>query len=365
MQHQVADRDHGRAPADRPDDQTHGMDAAPALHLDVAAAGAGRGRRLAPAPGGAIEDQRHVDDRRAHDPAQADQEHDLSRRIAGFEPADRDEVGLEQDAEQAARDRRQADAGADDHAGAEGRGRELDRAEDRDLGRRDAADQAARDAAAEQRHRALQQHRVGERAQDVGHRQARRKDELHAVDQDRRVEHADAGAEHADREQVGDQLPHRRLRQAEPDHRLDQHAHRAHARDRRRRRLDVVGAVLAVGAVAVGDGRAEQAREHLAADEEADREVHVRRRQPAERAEDEDAEREQQRVVLPGVLRRQPAPARRGQGGGFGGRERDRAHVDGAMRGGWTAAGSRRRLRRLAPRMRTAPTTVKRSIPSE
>ena len=228
--------------------------------------------------------------------------------------------GLRMTPTQAARDRRQADARADHHAGAEGRGRELDRAEERDLRRADAADEAGRDAAAEQRHRAAQQHRVGQRAQDVGDRQSRREHELHAVDQDRRVEHADAGPEHADGEHVEDQLPHRRLRQAEPDHRLDQHAHRAHARDRCGCRLDVVRAVLAFGAVAVGDGRAEQAREHLAADEEADREVHVRRRQSAERAEDEDAEREQEGVVLPRVRCGQPAPARR-RGDGRVGRQ--------------------------------------------
>ena len=192
----------------------------------------------------------------------------------------------------------------------------------------------------------------------------RREDQLHAVDQDRRVEHADAGAEHADRQHVEHQLPHRRLRQAEPDHRLDQHAHPAHAGDRRGRRLDVVGAVLALDAVAVGDGRAEQAGEHLAADEEADREVHVRRRQPAERAEDEDAEREQERVVLPGARRRQPAPARRGDGGGSRRVEGDRAHGEVAMRVSLAAGIGRRRLSRLATRINPAPTTVKRSMRS-
>ena len=215
-------------------------------------------------------------------------------------------------------------------------------------------------------HRAAQQHRVGQRAQDVGDRQAGREGQLHAVDQDRRVEHADAGAEHADRQHVQHQLPHRRLREAEPDHRLHQHAEAAHAGDRRCCRLDVVGAVLALDAVAVGDGRAEQPGQHLAADEEADREVHVRRRQPAERAENEDAEREQQRVVLPGVGRGQPAPARRDRCRARDRRdgEGNRAHVEVAIWESFATAGARRRLRRLAPRINPAPTTVKASMRS-
>ena len=88
------------------------------------------------------------------------------------------------------------------------------------------------------------------RPQDVGHRQAGGKGQVHAVDQHRRVEHADARAEHADAQHVGHQLPGRRLRQAHPDHGLDQHAHAAHAGHRGGGGLDVVGAVLAVGAVA-------------------------------------------------------------------------------------------------------------------
>src|SRR4249919_230341 len=59
----------------------------------------------------------------------------------------------------------------------------------------------------------------------------------------------------------------------------------AHAGDGRRRRLDVVRAVLA--------------REHLAADEESDGEVHVRGGDATERSQHECAEREQERVVLP------------------------------------------------------------------
>ena len=157
--------------------------------------------------------------------------------------------------------------------------------------------------------RAAQQHRVGQRAQDVGHREPRRKRQLQPVDQDRRVEHADADAEHADAQHVQHQLPGRRLRQPHPHHRLDQHAHRRHAGHRGRRRLDVVGAVLAFGAVAVGDGGAEDARQHLPADEEAEREVHVRRGDAAQRPEHEDAERGQQQVVFPAALRRAARPS--------------------------------------------------------
>jgi hypothetical protein len=96
----------------------------------------------------------------------------------------------------------------------------------------------------------LQQHRVGQRAQDVGHRQARGKGQLQPVHQDGRVEHAHAGAEHADGAHEQHQLPQRRLRQAHPHHGLDQHAHAGHAGDRGRRRLHVVGAVFALGPVA-------------------------------------------------------------------------------------------------------------------
>ena len=112
--------------------------------------------------------------------------------------------------------------------------------------------QPAGGAAAQLAHRALQQGGVGERAQDVGHREAGGEGQPQAVDQHRRVQHADADAEHADAQQVGDQLPGRRLRQPHPHHGLDQHAHAAHAGHRGRRRLDVVGAVLAVDAVAGG-----------------------------------------------------------------------------------------------------------------
>ena len=139
-----------------------------------------------------------------------------------------------------------------------------------------------------------------------------RKGQAHAVDQHRRVEHAHADAEHADAQQVEHHLPGRRLRQAHPHHRLHQHAHAAHAGHRGGGGLDVVGAVLAVGAVARGDGGAEQARQHLAADEEAEREVHVGRGHAGQRPQHEHADRGQQQVVLPAALRGQPGPARGG-----------------------------------------------------
>ena len=52
---------------------------------------------------------------------------------------------------------------------------------------------------------------VGERAQNVGHGQPGWKGQLHAIDQDRGVEHAEADAEHADAQHVQNELPGRRL----------------------------------------------------------------------------------------------------------------------------------------------------------
>src|SRR5207245_211126 len=71
------------------------------------------------------------------------------------------------------------------------------------------------------RDRAAQHRRVGKRAQDVGDREPRWVLELHAVHDERRVEHAQPDAEHADAQEVGDELPGRRLGEPEPDHRLD------------------------------------------------------------------------------------------------------------------------------------------------
>src|SRR5438552_2510942 len=65
-------------------------------------------------------------------------------------------------------------------------------------------------------------------------------------------------------------------------------------------------------AVAERDRRAEDACKNLPADKEAEREVHERRRETAEGAEDADADDAEQRVVLPGATRGQPVPARCG-----------------------------------------------------
>ena len=209
----------------------------------------------------------------------------LRKGSPSVEPADGDEVRDQRPEDEPGGDGRDADARADEHARAQRRGGQLDRA--RGSATLPAAmppTMPAGDAAAELGDGLAQQHRVGERAQDVGHREARGVGELHAVHEHRRVEHAHAHAEHADAEHVEDQLPDGRLRQPHPHHRLDEHAHGAHARDRGRRRLHVVRAVLALGAVAEGDGGAEDAREHLAAHEEAEREVHVGRGDAAQRA---------------------------------------------------------------------------------
>ena len=103
-------------------------------------------------------------------------------------------------------------------------------------------------------------------------------------------------------------------RHSHPRHRLDDDRHRAHAGDRGRRRLDVIGAVTSGRAVAEGYRRAEYSGENLPADEEAQREVHVRRGDAAQRTEDQDADGAQQRVVLPRAGLGQPRPARRGLG---------------------------------------------------
>ena len=55
--------------------------------------------------------------------------------------------------------------------------------------------------------------------------------------------------------------------------------------------------MLALGAVAVGDDAAEDAREHLPADEEPEAEVHVRGGDAAERAQHQQRHRPEQEVV--------------------------------------------------------------------
>ena len=107
-----------------------------------------------------------------------------------------------------------------------------------------------------------------------------------------------------------------RLPQSHPDHGLDHHRHGAHTGNRGGGGLDEVGAVLALGTVAIGHGRAENACQHLPADEESEREIHVRGGDAAERAQNQDADRSEQQVVFPAVDRGQPAPATRiGNGG--------------------------------------------------
>src|SRR2546430_6107838 len=58
---------------------------------------------------------------------------------------------------------------------------------------------------------------------------------LHPVHDERRIEHAKADPEHADAQEVRDELPGRRLGEPEPEHRLDKHAHRG---DRKSTRLN-------------------------------------------------------------------------------------------------------------------------------
>ena len=254
-------------------------------------------------------DQRDVDDRSAEDRAERDQEAHLAPRIVRPEQASLAQPRREREADQADDDRRHADASADDHPGAEGRGGKRDGAEEGDAGLLggERETRAEAEAGAELRDRAAQHRRVGKRAQDVGDREPRWVLELHAVDDERRVEHAQPDAEHADAQEVGDELPGRRLGEPEPDHRLDKHAHRGHTGDRSRHRLHVIRAVLAGRPIAEGHHAPQDPRQHLAADEEAEREVHVRGGDPAERAEDEDGDDAEQDVIAARVDRRQEA----------------------------------------------------------
>ena len=87
---------------------------------------------------------------------------------------------------------------------------------------------------------------------------------MHPVHNDRRVKHADANTKHADAGEVEDQLPNRGFGKFEPDHRLQKDAHPAHSSDGSGHRLDVVGAVLALGPVRQGHCAAKNAGENLA-----------------------------------------------------------------------------------------------------
>jgi len=184
-----------------------------------------------------------------------------------------------------------ADASANDHAGPNGGGGEfgeIKSAPDRlkegrcpelaqglgDL-RRQAAQQAGEGASAQFGDRLFEEGLVGEGAQNVGDGEAGGEGQLHSIDQNGSVEHADADAEHPDGGKEQDELPDRRFLESEPDHGLDEDGHAGHVGDGGGHGLDVIGAVLALGAVAVSDDAAEDASEDLATDEEADGEVHV------------------------------------------------------------------------------------------
>ena len=113
-----------------------------------------------------------------------------------------------------------------------------------------------------------------------------------------RVEHADADAEHADAQEVEDRAA-TTGGSGRPSHTMAwiSTRHAAHAGDRGGHGLHVVGAVLAFRPVAAGDRAAQDAGQHLPADEEPEREVHERRGDAAQRAEDEDGHGAEQEVI--------------------------------------------------------------------
>ena len=123
--------------------------------------------------------------------------------------------------------------------------REANTGERRQVEREQPARVADRHATPKLRNRALEQVLVGQRAENVRDGVARRIGQLHAVHEHGRVEHADADPEHADGHEIEDQFPGGRLGQSQPDHRLHQHGHAAHAGDRRGHRLHVIRAVPA------------------------------------------------------------------------------------------------------------------------
>ena len=253
--------------------------------------------------------QRDVDERCTHDHAERDQKGDLPERVSRLKPSNRNEVGNHRPTHKAADDRCYADARADDHPGAESRSRQINRAEESTLRRADATDDSQSHASEEPRHGLLEQLGIGQCAQYVGDRQSRRKLELQPIHEDGGIEHADADTEHADAEHVQDELPNRRLRQAEPCHCLDHHRHGTHSRNRCRGRLNVVGPMTTLRSIAVGHRRTEDARKHLATDEESQGEIHIRRGNATQRAENEYADDAEQGVVPPGARRGQPRPS--------------------------------------------------------
>ena len=195
------------------------------------------------------------------------------------------------------------------------------------------AEEPGQRATPERRHGTTQQALVRKRAQDVGNGEPFWIRQLQPIDEDRRVEHAHAGAEHPDAHEIKNELPGRRLGQPQPHHGLDDDGHAGETRHRRRAGLHEVRAVFALRTVAVRHGAAENARQHLAAHEKADAEVHERRGDAPQRPENENPQGAQEKVVLPRSRGRQKPPAncgfcrrkRRDGGHGAGGLHETRA----------------------------------------
>ena len=103
-------------------------------------------------------------------------------------------------------------------------------------------------------------------------------------------------------------LPDGRLLQSQPDHRLQQNAHAGQLGDGSGHGLHVIGAVFALGAVAESDDAAEDARQNLAADKEAEGKVHVGGRDGAERAEDEESHGSEKEMVFRRIDGREKRP---------------------------------------------------------
>ena len=109
--------DHCNAPEHHPCQELSRVDALPLFSH-----GGLYGRSRAMARQRLSHDQRDVDDRSAEDRAERDQEAHLAPRIVRPEQANLAQPRREREADQADDDRRHADASADDHPGAEGRG---------------------------------------------------------------------------------------------------------------------------------------------------------------------------------------------------------------------------------------------------
>ena len=110
--------------------------------------------------------------------------------------------------------------------------------------------------------------------------------------------------------------------------------HSRHAHHRSRSRLHVVGAMLALGAMAKVTTDPKDPRQHLPTDEEADGEVHERRGDAAERDEHQAAQQGDQDVAAARTDGRSPGPALAVDGGGGHRRSGHQArHRAGAHRG--------------------------------